>query len=112
MTDNGLPSWTAPSGRTYPPPPRSFTPPILPNAFTRPDGEDDRDAPGVVDKGGARESLTGVDQGAAGTSYKPSSNPSGRPAAEPDDEPDDEPPWLHSKPKPDSTEEGHRPKDD
>ena len=42
MTDNGLPSWTAPSGRTYPPPPRSFTPPILPNAFTHPGtGEDD-----------------------------------------------------------------------
>ncbi|WP_269045077.1 hypothetical protein [Paenarthrobacter sp. Z7-10] len=46
MTDSGIPAWTAPSGRTYPPIPRDITPPILPNHFTTPPpGLNDREAP-------------------------------------------------------------------
>ncbi|MDQ6753125.1 MAG: HNH endonuclease, partial [Actinomycetota bacterium] len=46
MTESGLPSWTAPSGRTYPPPPPDFSPPELPEAFTAHPGRtaDARDA--------------------------------------------------------------------
>ena len=58
MTDNGLPSWTAPSGRTYPPPPRSFTPPILPTTFTTYNAwqdEDEEDPDAAVNYGGPPE---------------------------------------------------------
>jgi hypothetical protein len=97
MTENGLPSWTAPSGRTYPPPPRSFTPPILPTAFTTYNEEDDEQLQAVEDQGAFQESR--VSRGWAGDG--PPSNPS----QEPDGDPDEEPPWLHATPKPDINED-------
>jgi hypothetical protein len=97
MTDNGLPSWTAPSGRTYPPPPRSFTPPILPTTFTAYDGEDDDEPYPVADHTGPQESGSGID--GAGDGSTP------HPRQEPDEDRDTEPSWLHSPQNPVSDEE-------
>ena len=97
MTDNGLPSWTAPSGRTYPPPPRSFTPPILPTAFTTYKEEDDEEPYPRGDHAGPQESGAGID-GAGGGSTS-------HPGQVPDEDPDAEPPWLHATPKPDINED-------
>jgi hypothetical protein len=63
MTDTGLPSWTAPSGRTYPPPRAASTPPILPNAFTHPNpGEEDEEADVVHDRRGLQETENAADR--------------------------------------------------
>ena len=110
MTDNGLPSWTAPSGRTYPPPPRSFTPPILPTAFTTYNEEDDEEADAFLEDGVLREIDDAVDR------YRPdgrgdyvdggTADAGSTSADEPD--PDAEPPWLHSPLKPNDPDEPNR----